>query len=293
MCYIGTTCGIPLYGDALFILILYVSDSESNRMDFDTETLSRRTAAYYSSISTSAKDLNSISGELQWYITEMNSALTRVNLGIEAWVPIRAHTGGQGESIPAQMELGYARVGPVWGLYVRSVLTAEKSSNLNEENECWPCSQTPLCLQILALNEIPCLLHKLSSKAAKTVDEVRSRLADVQTIAVAVTRKPTHQNRYLSASSPVRCNSDDGAYSAKSLVSATRDAVLSALRQGGFDSAAQFLCSTSWSLNHGSLHIDMLKHPLSPHKSMDREEHDETEHQSLEELTFQQFPITA
>jgi hypothetical protein len=148
-------------------------------------------------------------------------------------------------------------------------------------------------LRIQALNEIPALFRKLSSEAAKIVDEVRNRLMEVQAIAEAVNNSSAPQNSPIAVSGPVRCKLDAELDSAELQISSARSAVLSFLGQGGFDSAAQYLRSARWTQKHGSLHIDEPETGLVSGSLIEREWTYAPEPELSKSLVVQQTPGAA
>ncbi len=83
--------------------------------------LSERVAHHFSLLSEAAVDLNLISSELGRYISDIDLALKKLNLGVVAWTTISGNDGEPDASWYWREDLGYAKVGSNWGICLRKV----------------------------------------------------------------------------------------------------------------------------------------------------------------------------
>jgi hypothetical protein len=146
-------------------------------------SLVQRVESSYRQLSAVASDLNSVSDELGKSISELDSALKKLNLGITVWVAIRGGTS------PDEMEfwgedLGYGKVDGKWGIALRTV-----SGNQNypdDDVEQWLFNDAPRSLRLSAIGKVPELLEKLSEEASETAKKIRGKLAETQEVAAVV-----------------------------------------------------------------------------------------------------------
>lgn len=149
-------------------------------------SLKQRVESSYRQLSAVAADLNNVSDELGKSIGELDSALKRLNLGVEVWVELHAGEGVHQEDMEFWSEdLGYAKVGGRWGVALRRV-----DGNYNypdqEAVEQWLFNDGPRSLRLAAIGKIPDLLEKLGKQAVETTNKIKSRLADAQQVAAVV-----------------------------------------------------------------------------------------------------------
>jgi len=236
-------------------------------MPIDQSPLPERVAKYYSQLSEAAKDLNSISDELGKSVGDIDFALKKLNLGVVVWVPIRKDDGSPDDSSYWSEDIGYAKIGPNWGISLRKVNGDYQQPDEGWREECWLFNDAPRALRISAIEKIPDLLEKLSLEAVRTTNDIRAKLSDAQAVAEAVKalansplripkRVPTHASNAvkLAAISPESVG--DPVLVAPDL-EAVRHSIGSALVNAGHTSAAQLLGMGEWTLEATSLHIEV------------------------------------
>ncbi len=150
-------------------------------MSTPCNSLAERVQSSYLQLSSVASELNSVSDELGKSITEIDAALKALNLGVAVWVPIN---GGEDGPFYWSEDIGYAKIGPRWGLGLRTI-----SGNYAEEEErgeSWLFNEGPRILRLAAIEKLPNLLAALSREASENAKNIRTRLAEVKEIAAAV-----------------------------------------------------------------------------------------------------------
>ena len=225
-------------------------------MTIDEAALPERVANSFSSLTAAARELNSISDELGKPITEIDTALRKLNLGVTVWVPISKDDGGPNESWYWSEDIGYSKVGPNWGICLRKVAGDYQAPDHDQE-EFWLFNDAPRTLRISAIEKIPDLLEKLSKEAAKTTEKLRARLDEAQAVAKAVNgaaSKPRYPLRNPIAppnepkAAPAR---PSGGPTAETL----RVAVVSALAAAGHGSAAQLIGNGEWQADQTEVRV--------------------------------------
>jgi len=209
-------------------------------MPTDKASLSKRVANQFTALTSAAKDLNAVSDELGTSVSELDSAMTRLSLGIPVWVTIRKDDGLPDESWYWSEDLGYAKVSGKWGFCLRKVRGDHQApDDIEDETEEWLFKDAPRALRLASIEKIPELLEKLSSEAIKQAKEVREKLRDVQTVTEAV--------KTASASlSPL------------DLTSLRKD-VVKALKDQGHFSASQLLDTGRWSVKDDLVRVEVPK----------------------------------
>jgi hypothetical protein len=148
------------------------------------EPLVSRVEASFRKLSAVASDLNFSSDELGKSISDLDSALKKLNLGIPAWVSFRGNSDPN-EGWYWSEDLGYAKVGGAWGIALRTV-KGECGDPEGESVETWLFNDGPRPFRLAAIEVIPKLLEKLSTEADETAKKIRLRLAEVQEVAAVV-----------------------------------------------------------------------------------------------------------
>ena len=131
-----------------------------------------------------AADLNTASDELGKAVTIWDSALKKLNLGIEAWVD---SSGGESGDLWWDRGIGYAQVNDKWGLALR---TREgdyrEPDQLTRESETWHFNQAPRWLRIEGVTKLPELLEALLRGAEDTTKELLEQTGQVLAMVDAV-----------------------------------------------------------------------------------------------------------
>ncbi len=154
-------------------------------MTIEESPLPERVAKYYSQLQVVAADLNSVSDQLGKSISEIDSALKILNLGISVWVKIHGGEGRDSGSSFWRRDIGYSKIDGKWGISLRKI-EGDYNDPEDEVLEQWPFNDAPRSLRLEAIEKIPALLEELSTQAIKTTKEIQARLAEAQAVASAV-----------------------------------------------------------------------------------------------------------
>jgi hypothetical protein len=134
-----------------------------------------------------AAELNAVSGELGKTITTLDAALQLLNLGISTWVRITGAINEENGDFWAR-EIGYAKVGPRWGISLR---TREGNARDHDEViEKWLFSDAPRPLRIEAVDMLPALLEGLIKEATSTVEKIKGQIGYAQQVVAAIGGPP-------------------------------------------------------------------------------------------------------
>jgi hypothetical protein len=149
-------------------------------------TLAERVGASYQQLSSVASDLNKISDELGKSIAEIDSALKKLNLGVEVWVMISSQSGRPEENdFTYYIEsVGYAKVDGSWGIALKTESGDERFDESTTRQ--WLFNEGPRTLRLASIGRLPDLLDALSQEAVRTTALIKSRLTEVQLVAGAV-----------------------------------------------------------------------------------------------------------
>lgn len=139
-----------------------------------------------------AAKLNAASDELGRSVSALETALKRLNLGIEAWVFIESYTNHDTGEFSSQ-RIGYAKVGGRWGL---TIGTAEGFLQDPDggQVEIWPFNEAPRALRVSGIDKLPELVAKLCEVADSTTDRIVAQTEQAREFAdaansVAASRK--------------------------------------------------------------------------------------------------------
>jgi len=149
------------------------------------DSLGERVHASYLLLSAVASDLNSVSDELGKSVTELDSALKKLNLGISVWVSMRGNDGLPEDTWYRNEDLGYAKIGGKWGIALRTV-SGDYQYPEHENVEEWLFNDAPRSLRLSAIGHVAELLDALSKEADETTKKLKAKLAEAQAVATAV-----------------------------------------------------------------------------------------------------------
>ncbi len=141
-----------------------------------------RTVVAFETLTSSAKKLNDVSGELAKPIASLERALHRLNIGVACWTRIAGHDDGH---TCRSQDVGYSRVNGGWRLAVRTVHGDEVNPE-NASEEVWPFNEAPLYLRIRAVDKLPDLLEALVKAADAAADRLSKKIVPAQDLAAAV-----------------------------------------------------------------------------------------------------------
>jgi hypothetical protein len=152
-------------------------------MSTSANSLAERVQSSYLQLSAVASDLNIASDELGRCINDIDTALKKLNLGVEVWVQIRS---GQEQDSPYYWSenIGYGKISGKWGVAL-CTRSGDYSSH-EETGEGWLFNDAPRSLRLSAIEKIPDLLKRLSEEAVATTKKINEKLGAAQEVANAV-----------------------------------------------------------------------------------------------------------
>jgi hypothetical protein len=140
----------------------------------------------YRQLAAVASELNTVSDELGKSIEDLNAALRKLNLGVTAWVEVRAGDNPTPDDLSWWSEdLGYAKVENRWGVALRKAF-GDYNYPEEEQSESWQFNDAPRLMRLAAIEKIPELLEKLSKEAVETTAKIKGKLAEAQEVAAVV-----------------------------------------------------------------------------------------------------------
>jgi hypothetical protein len=151
-------------------------------MSTSGDSLAASVQSSYRKLSTVASELNFVSDELGKYVSEMDAALKKLNLGVEVWVDIKRD---QDDRCFSSESLGYQKIGGKWGIALRTISGMHGSED-DSDVEIWLFNEAPRSLRITSIAKVPELLEKLSVEAKKMIDEIDGNLARVKEVAEVI-----------------------------------------------------------------------------------------------------------
>jgi len=149
------------------------------------DSLSERVQAAYLQLSAVASDLNFVSDELGKSVTELDSALKKLNLGVSVWKPMYSNDGLPEDTWYTHEDIGYAKIDGKWGVSLRTVAGDHNYPDRDTIEE-WLFNDAPRSLRLSAIGHIPELLDALTQRADETAKSVRGELTTAQAVAAAI-----------------------------------------------------------------------------------------------------------
>ena len=151
--------------------------------DSKTDSLNFRISASYKQLTAAASELNAVSDELGKFVTALDSALRRLNLGIATWLRLESREDGSGNY--TKRDLGYAKVGNKWGIALRTV--SGNHNSVEESNiEEWLFNDAPRALRIESVEKLPDLFESLVKEADAATRQIRAKTHHAQALATAL-----------------------------------------------------------------------------------------------------------
>lgn len=160
-------------------------------MPTKSESLNHRISNSYKQLTTAASELNIVSDELGKFVTALDSALRRLNLGIATWLRLESREDGSGNYI--KRDLGYAKVGSKWGIALRT-MTGNHNAPEDAIVEEWLFNDAPRALRIEAVEKLPDLFDGLVKEADAATRQIRSKTQHVQQLANALGESGAQQS---------------------------------------------------------------------------------------------------
>lgn len=148
-----------------------------------TESLNFRISSSYRQLTQAATELNTVSDELGKFVSALDAALRRLNLGITTWIRLESREDGSGNY--TKRDLGYAKVGNKWGIALRTMSgnhNAVEDSSVEE----WLFNDAPRALRIESVEKLPDLFENLVKEAEAATRQIRSRTDHAQQLAGAL-----------------------------------------------------------------------------------------------------------
>jgi hypothetical protein len=135
-------------------------------------------------LSGAAKGLNTTSDLLAKPISELESAIKALNLGITCWVTIHKWSSPDKTSETFD-ELGYAKIDGKWGFAIRTRECIDYADYNNIEGQ-WLFNEAPRSLRADAVEHLPKLLDALARDAITTTKKLAEKVEQARQLASAV-----------------------------------------------------------------------------------------------------------
>jgi hypothetical protein len=154
------------------------------RMTTKTDSLNHRISSSYKQLTQAATELNAVSDELGKFVTALDSALRRLNLGIATWLRLESREDGSGNY--TKRDLGYAKIGNKWGIALRTM--SGNHNDVEDSNvEEWLFNDAPRALRIESVEKLPDLFENLVKEADAATKQIRTKTQRAQALATALT----------------------------------------------------------------------------------------------------------
>lgn len=159
-------------------------------------SLIERVESLFRELSGVASELNFVSDQLGNYVSEMDAALKKLNLGVSTWVTIRGgHNPDNGYTWGE--DLGYAKISSKWGIALRSWESDDFGSDRTED--IWLFNDAPRSLRLESIGTLPALLERLSAEASAMVAKLEESLTQVQEVAAVVKKAAAEPQKKIIA----------------------------------------------------------------------------------------------
>ena len=152
-------------------------------MTTKTDSLNSRISSSYKQLTQAATELNAVSDELGKFVTALDAALRRLNLGIATWLRLESREDGSGNY--TKRDLGYAKVGNKWGIALRTM--SGNHNDVEDSNvEEWLFNDAPRALRIEAVEKLPDLFENLIKEADVAIKKVKAQTISARQLAAAL-----------------------------------------------------------------------------------------------------------
>ena len=153
-------------------------------MTAKTDSLNHRISNSYKQLTQAATELNAVSDELGKFVTALDAALRRLNLGIATWLRLESREDGSGNY--TKRDLGYAKIGNKWGIALRTM--SGNHNDVEDSNvEEWLFNDAPRALRIESVEKLPDLFENLVKEADAATKQIRTKTQRAQALATALT----------------------------------------------------------------------------------------------------------
>jgi hypothetical protein len=153
-------------------------------MTAKTDSLNHRISNSYKQLTQAATELNAVSDELGKFVTALDAALRRLNLGIATWLRLESREDGSGNY--TKRDIGYAKIGNKWGIALRTM--SGNHNDVDDSNvEEWLFNDAPRALRIESVEKLPDLFESLVKEADAATKQIRTKTQRAQALATALT----------------------------------------------------------------------------------------------------------
>jgi chaperonin cofactor prefoldin len=156
------------------------------QMTTKTDSLNSRISSSYKQLTQAATELNAVSDELGKFVTALDAALRRLNLGIATWLRLESREDSSGNY--TKRDLGYAKVGNKWGIALRT-MTGNHNDVEDSNVEEWLFNDAPRALRIESVEKLPDLFENLVKEADAATKQIRTKTERAQALASALTEQ--------------------------------------------------------------------------------------------------------
>ena len=165
-----------------------------------SDNLNFRISASYKQLTAAATELNAVSDELGKFVTALDVALRKLNLGIATWLRLESREDGSGNY--TKRDLGYAKIGSKWGIALRTM--SGNHNSLEESNvEEWLFNDAPRALRIESVEKLPDLFESLVKEADAATRQIRTKTHHAQQLATALNEQSEAANRKSEGTFPM------------------------------------------------------------------------------------------
>lgn len=154
------------------------------------QSLTVRVSSAYKQLSTAASELNQVSDELGKFLTALDAALKKLNLGIATWIRLDSREDGSGNY--TKRDLGYAKVGGRWGIALRTLTGNHTMPDIPNIEE-WLFNDAPRALRIDSVEKLPDLFDALIKDAEAATAQIKARTTQAQQLAHIMTEIAAYQ----------------------------------------------------------------------------------------------------
>ena len=148
-----------------------------------SDNLNTRISASYKQLTQAASELNAVSDELGKFVTALDTALRKLNLGLATWLRLESREDGSGNY--TKRDLGYAKVGGKWGIALRTM--SGNHNDLDDSNvEEWLFNDAPRALRIESVEKLPDLFESLVKEADAATRQIKSKTQRAQALVSAL-----------------------------------------------------------------------------------------------------------
>lgn len=140
---------------------------------------------HLSRLSTAAQTLNELSDQLTKEVTDIETALNRLNLGIWAYVNAVTLDSSDDGTYTHGLQLIYGKSSGKWGFLVDEFREDVRNPDQGER-ETWPFKDAPREFRIKVVDKIPALLEALVKRSSEVASEITKKVRFAQELALTV-----------------------------------------------------------------------------------------------------------